>query len=266
MPFANINNFSLYYEIHGDNYPLLMIQGLGANILWWGEGLIKEISRYFKVIVFDNRGTGRSEVPDRDFSLDELAGDAARLLEELEIQRAHILGISMGGMIAQEFALHYPRMVDKLVLCATNCGGLESVPPSQEIANMLTRPRAGRAVEEIINDMIELLFSDDFAQKNRPYINMIINNVIKMPVHPEIYKRQLKAIAMFNACGRLAEISKPTLIMHGEKDVLIPPRNGKILAVKIPGARLKLFDNSAHALFSQEPASVVKALIEFLCG
>src|SRR5271157_829186 len=101
MPLLKINNYNIYYEIRGDNYPLLMIQGLGANILWWGEGLLKELSKYFKVIVFDNRGTGRSEAPDRDFSLTELAGDAARLLETLYIRRAHILGISMGGMIAQ---------------------------------------------------------------------------------------------------------------------------------------------------------------------
>ncbi len=264
MPLLKINNYNIYYEVHGDNYPLLMIQGLGANLLWWGEGLIKEISRHFKVIVFDNRGTGRSEAPDGDFSLEDLAGDAARLLEALEITRAHILGISMGGMIAQEFALHYADKVEKLVLCASHCGGPEVVSPSSQVLKILAEPREGRPVIDIINDSIPILFSEDFVRRNRPYIDMIIKNIIEMPVPSDIFERQLKAILLFNACGRLAGISMPTLIMHGQKDVLVPPRNGEILAAKIAGARLKLFENSAHALFSQEPALVVGELLRFL--
>jgi len=264
MPYANINKSSLYYEIHGDGFPLILIQGLGANIYWWGEGLINEISKFFKVIVFDNRGTGRGEAIDRDFTINDLAGDLAGLMDELDIQRAHVLGISMGGMIAQAFVLKYPERVDKLVLCSTNCGGSEAVHCVPEIMKILTRPRKGRSEEDIVQDLIPVIFSEDFVRKNPQLIHLIVKIFSKYPVPENIFKRQLNAIKGFNSCGMLKNISSATLILHGEKDILIPPQNGKILADKIPGARLKLFANSAHALFSQEPASVIATLIEFL--
>lgn len=264
MPFAKMSHFKIYYESHGTKDPLIMIMGLGGNSCWWGDKLIGEISKFSQAIIFDNRGTGRSEDPDEEFTVKTLADDVSGLMDALNIPKANILGISLGGMIAQEFVLHYPQKVGKLILCSTNCGVVKSVPPSPEVISVLIKPREGRPEEDIIKDSIPFLFSDDFVQKNPESVADMIRNVLRYPTSPKAFQRQLNALMTFDSYERLSGISNPTLVMHGKKDILVPPQNGEIIAGRIPHARLVLFDDSAHALFSQETAPVVNALADFL--
>jgi len=264
MPNVNIDGFELYYEIHGEGVPLTMIMGLGANSEWWEEDLINRLKNHFKVILFDNRGTGRSEDPGEDFTLKMLADDVAKMLENLGINKTNLLGISMGGMIAQEIALNYPEKIMKLVLCSTYCGGSKSVQPSPEIVKILSKPREGRPIEEIIDEMVDLLYTSEFISNNPDKINEARKNMRKYPISNENYQRQGKAIFSHNTCRKLKNIEIPTLIMHGKKDRLLPPKNGEILHGFIPNSELAMFENTAHALFAQEPDRVIPKAIDFL--
>ncbi|MFW9950902.1 MAG: alpha/beta fold hydrolase [Candidatus Thorarchaeota archaeon] len=263
MPKVEINNFRLYYEIYGDGPPLLMILGIGANISWWGRYFINGLAKHFRVIVFDNRGTGQSEDPKKDYLIRTLADDAIDLLNHLKINKAYIFGHSMGGYIAQEVALNY-EMVNKLVLCSTSCGGDKSISASPEVLDILGKPRKGRDPEEVAKENLEIFYSSEFLEKYPKLIDMAIQNMIETPLDPDSYFRQIKAIGLFNTCNMLKNLKVPTLIIHGMKDVLVPPENANILADLISNSQVNIFSRSAHAPFVEEPDLVLKAINEFL--
>jgi len=137
MPKVKVNDIQIYYEVHGAGFPLVMIMGVGGNINWWDPRLVEGLSKKFKVVIFDNRGTGHTDTSDREYTIKLFANDTAGLMDALGISRFHVFGISMGGMIAQELVLNYPGKVEKLVLCSTNCGGANSVQPSAEVIGPL---------------------------------------------------------------------------------------------------------------------------------
>jgi len=264
LPKVKVGDISIYYEIHGDGFPLVMIMGLSANIDWWDPRLIQETSKKYKTVIFDNRGAGRTDKPKVVYTIQMFAHDTAGLMDALKIKRAHILGISMGGMIAQELALNYPQKVEKLVLCSTNCGTTKSVQPSPQVLALLMRPREGLTDEEIVNNTIPVLFTEDFVKSNADYMKEVTQRLLKAPIPADAYQRQIGAIMKFDTYQRLPKIKTPTLVMHGKKDILSPSENAKMIADRIPGAKLALFDNTGHALFSQEPEKVNKTLLDFL--
>jgi len=263
MPKLEIKNFKLNYEIYGDGPPLLMILGIEANISWWGKYFINGLAKHFKVIVFDNRGTGKSEDLQQDYFISTLADDAIGLLNALNIDNIHIFGHSMGGYIAQELALNYNR-VNKIVLCSTSCGGDKSVLASPEVLDILAKPRKGRNPEEIAKENLKIFYSIEFMEKYPQLINLAIQNMIEAPMDPESYFRQTKAIELFDTCNRLKNLKIPTLILHGMKDVLVPPQNAYLLAELLSNSRVKIFSKSAHAPFVEEPDLVLKAIFQFL--
>ena len=263
MPKIRINTFNLFYEIYGDGPPLLMILGLGANISWWGKYFLNGLAKHFKVIVFDNRGTGQSEDPKLDYFIRTLADDAIGLLDTLNIDKASIFGHSMGGGIAQELALNYTR-VNKLVLCSASCGGNKSILASPEVLDIVAKPRKGRDLEEVAKENLKIFYSIEFMEEHPKLINFAIKNMVKAPLDPNSYFRQTKAIELFNTSNRLKDLKIPTLILHGMKDVLVPPQNANILAELIPNSQVKIFSQSAHAPFVEEPDLVLNAIIEFL--
>ena len=124
---VKVNDINMYYEIHGEGFPLVMIQGIGQSSLMWPPIFLDEVSKSFKIIIFDNRGAGRTDKPDIEYSIKMFADDTIGLMDALNIERAHVLGYSMGGIIAQELVLNYPKRVEKLVLCSTDCGGNKAV-------------------------------------------------------------------------------------------------------------------------------------------
>ncbi|MFX0116761.1 MAG: alpha/beta fold hydrolase [Candidatus Hodarchaeota archaeon] len=258
------NNLNMYYEIHGKGFPLVMIMGLSANVYWWDPPFLEELARHFQVLIFDNRGVGRSDDPQVDFSIKTMAEDLAALMDAIDIRRSHILGISMGGMIAQEFVLNWPERVEKLVLCATNCGGAEQKLASDDALQTLMSFAQREHDQELVKEALPLLLSDDFITENPKWIEERTADILKIPTTPSSYGRQLGAIMNFYTFERLESITSPTLVLHGKKDILVPPENAEILAAKIPGAKLALFENSAHLIFSQETQMVTNAIIEFL--
>jgi pimeloyl-ACP methyl ester carboxylesterase len=129
MPKVKVNDVQIYYELHGDGFPLVMINGLGGHVYTWNPDHIRELLKRFKLVLFDNRGAGRTDLSDKEYSIKLFADDTAGLMNVLGIPRAHVFGISMGGMIAQELVINYPKKVEKLVLCSTSCGGAKAVQP-----------------------------------------------------------------------------------------------------------------------------------------
>jgi pimeloyl-ACP methyl ester carboxylesterase len=253
----------MYYEAKGEGFPLVMIMGLGANLDWWEPHMIQEHSKNFRTIVFDNRGAGRTEVSNKDYTIRLLADDTAGLMDALGISKAHVLGISMGGMIAQELALGYPEKVEKLVLCSTNCGGERTIQPSEETVNMLMRGGTAPSAEERAKLTLSLCLTHEFMEKNPSYVESMTQRVLKTPISPEAFIRQARAVMSFGTFDRLPGIKAPTLVLHGKRDVLIPPENGSILAKAIPNARLVLLESSAHAL-AEDTEQVTDAVTDFL--
>jgi len=263
MPKAKVNDIQIDYEVHGEGFPLIMIMGLSGNIDWWDPRMILELSKNFKLVMFDNRGAGRTDISDKRYTIKLFADDTVGLMDALGIFRAHVFGISMGGMIAQELALNYPEKVEKLVLCSTNCGGTKSVLASQKVLRMLMANRNTVSPEEIVRMTIPLLFTEDFIKKNPDLVEIAIQQILKAPISNKAFMRQLHAIMEFGACNRLPQIRAPTLILHGKRDILVPPENGSILAEAIPNAKLVYFENSAHGLI-EETEKVIRVLLNFL--
>lgn len=263
MPKVRVNDIQMFYEVHGEGFPLIMIMGLTGNTSWWDPRWIQTLSEKFKIIAFDNRGAGRTDISDREYSIKLFADDTAGLMDALGVPRADVLGISMGGMIAQEFVLNYPEKVKKVVLCSTHCGGAKSVQASEEVLGTLTADRGGVSAEEVARMTIPLFFTEDFL-KNTPGVEeLVIEQISKNPISNEAFMRQMSAIMQFDTYDRLSQIKTPALILHGKQDILIPPENGSILGKAIPGARLVSFENSAHGLL-EETEEVLGTILEFL--
>ena len=263
MPKVKVNDIQIYYEVHGEGFPLIMIAGLGANVDWWDPRWIQAFSEAFKTVAFDNRGAGRTDISDKEYSIRLFADDTAGLMDALGISRAHALGISMGGMIAEELVLNYAEKVEKLVLCSTSCGGAKSVPLSLEVLGTLTTDRSALSPEEIARMMIPLLVTEDFIKNNPELAELAIQQMITAPISNEAYMRQLNATIGFDTYDRLSEIKAPTLILQGRGDILIPPENASILDKAIPNAKLVYFENSAHGLL-EETETVLRTVLEFL--
>ena len=263
MPKVKVNTMNIYYEIYGTGPPLLMILGLGANITWWGKYFLKGLANYFNVIVLDNRGTGQSSNPESQYTVRTLADDAYGLLKALNIENIFVFGHSMGGGIAQELIIQYSGM-SKLILCNSSCGGSKSILASPEVLEIVDKARSGRAPIEIAKESLKIFYSPEFIENHPKLIDYAVQNMAKSQMQPINYEWQRSAIKSFKTCDRLKNIKIPTLIMHGAKDALVPPQNAKILAELIPNAHVKMFAESAHAPYVEEPDVVINAIVEFL--
>jgi pimeloyl-ACP methyl ester carboxylesterase len=263
LPKTKVNDINIYYEIHGEGFPLVMIMGLTGTANFWSPFLIEGLSKHFKLLIFDNRGAGRTDKPDIDYTIKMMADDTAGLMEALNIERANILGLSMGGMIAQELVLNYPNKVEKLILCGTHCGGYRSVFPPVETTDFLAG-KLTKTHEEWIEKEMPFLYPEEFIKNNSEFIEERKKGYLKTPLPDNSRERSILAVGRFNAGRRLKKITKSTLVLHGKKDLLCPYQNAEILANNIPNAKLVLFDNIGHDLFSPEPEKVNKTIIDFL--
>ncbi len=264
MPQVQRDGYALYYETHGTGHPLLLIRGIGSNLENWYEQL-PVFSQKYQVIVFDNQGIGRSGDSGRPRSIADMAGDAAAVLEAAGAARAHAMGLSMGGMIAQELALGWPERVAGLVLTATHCGGAHKVLPTRETTEQFDKLVSGKTREEQLEGRKCLFAPQTLAQ--RPEVlerYALVAGAYEAPL--EVMARQWEAIKAFDAYDRLPGITAPTLSLGGEDDRLVPPANAEILASRIPDARLKLIPQAGHQLLIEQPELANAAVLEFLAG
>ncbi|NVM31204.1 MAG: alpha/beta hydrolase [Candidatus Helarchaeota archaeon] len=267
MPKVKVNDINMYYEIHGEGFPIVMIMGGGVPHDLWDEKLIEELSKRYKTILFDNRGIGQTDKPDIKYSIKMFADDTVGLMDALKINRAHVFGISMGGNIAQEIALNYPDRVAKLVLCASSAGFKFLSKLFLRIFGKIiffVLKRKMKTAESTYELFKPRLYTEEFIKENPDHIEELKPKLLKHTPSFEDYKRQYDAVFTIKQRDRLKNISTPTLILHGKKDAIASYKYGLELAELIPYSKLALFEKSSHSLFVEEPEKVIPILLEFL--
>lgn len=264
MPIAKIGDLSLYYEIIGQGQPLVMIRGVGSNVDHWYDQ-VPALSEKFQLLVFDNRGIARSSDPGGPFSIRDMAADTIALMEVVGIKNAHILGYSMGGMIAQEMALNHPQKVKRLILVATDCG---------ISLRIKARPEATKLFSEMIRlgtneaklAAARCLFAKQTFENNPEVIQRYAEVSLQFAASQKMLAKQWAAVTQHDACDRLQRISSPTLAITGSEDVLIPPQNATVLAEQIPAAQMISIDGGGHLFLIEKPRQFNAAVIGFLNG
>ncbi len=264
MPFQKINGIQLYYEQHGEGDPVLLIQGLGyPSGMWFLQ--IPYLSLYFRTIVFDNRGVGRSDKPDEEYSVGLMASDALELLHVLRIERAHVIGVSMGGYIAQEMALQQPGGVDRLVLLATTCGGPEYLELTKNLWNEAAAFK-DLPPDEMIRKGMALAAAPGFARKHPELIERGVQVRLENLQPLYAFNRQAAAAFHFNSKERAHVIPHPTLILAGSEDRVMPLQLTRVLAGLIPKSSLTVYPDTGHLLFLERAQEINQAILEFLKG
>jgi 3-oxoadipate enol-lactonase len=262
MPHTVAPGFRMYYELYGEGFPLLLINGLGSDHLEW-LFQIPAFLPHFQVVVFDNRGTGGSGVPPGPYTTAQMADDVATLLETLGIARSHLLGVSLGGMIAQEVALRHPDRVDGLVLGCTGPGGTLSIRPSPEAMAAFLGAGGGKPEAEI-RRMIPFLYTEAYVQERPAEIDDFLRRRLDHPTPPEGYAAQLAAAVSHDAAGRLERIRARTLVITGDADRLVHWENSRRIAERIPGARLVVLPGAPHRLFAENADAFNREVLGFL--
>jgi pimeloyl-ACP methyl ester carboxylesterase len=247
MPKMQTNGINTYYEIHGSGEPVILIGGLGADIFLWFRQ-VPELSKQFQVVAFDTRGAGESDKPEQPYTIRMFADDTAGLLNALKIEKASIVGTSLGGLIAQQFALAYPQMVTHLVLASTGFGGPHMVKPSlfDIIPAMFTMRRSGDPAKDIQRSF-ELFTSKAWCQLHPDLVKQYVDWRVAHPQPPEAYNRQKAAVNTFDGENLIAQIKSPVLIVHGGKDRVVPVKNAHLLKGKLHQAKLVIFPDAGHA-------------------
>lgn len=262
---ARIKGIDLYYEVHGDGPNLALIEGLGFSTWMWYRQ-VPAFSKHFRTLIYDNRGTGKSDKPPGPYHHTQNAADLAGLLDHLGWQRTHVLGISMGGFIAQEFALTYPERLDRLVLAVTAFGGPNMIPvPPDAVKALLPDPAA--SPEQRIRKGATLSYGNPkWPDLNRDEYERIIEWRLASLQPPEATWTQATAARDFNTEDRLHRITAPTLVITASEDRVVPPENGELLTARIPGARLDVIPGAGHHVFYEMADRFNEDVISFLLG
>jgi pimeloyl-ACP methyl ester carboxylesterase len=268
MPFVQSHGISIFYEIHGDHgSPLIMIHGYNSSTIDWYAPHIEQLSSKHRVILFDNRGVGQTDKPREAYSMEQFAADTVGVLDALEIDKAHVLGESMGGMIAQHVAVDFSDRVLGLVLGGTSGGGPgnpKMIAPSDEVMQILTRPSTGDVLEDH-RAFWPILFTPAYIETHRDLLETRLRAKLTYSNNPGyVLKAQMGAIGQHDTFDRLRHIACPTLVQTGLEDVVVPPENSRILADRIPGARLIEYPNAAHVYLDEVGSPAIDDILTFL--
>lgn len=250
--FARVNGVNIAYCLQGDGPPLVLVVGYRLSSAAWPAAFIDALARQFTVITLDNRGTGQSDKPVEGYDIANMARDVAGLLDELNIRRTHILGYSMGDAIAQEFARQFPDSVSSLVLCATMCGGPRAIYAPPSVVRVM-RELDGLKPDEIARQIWKVTYSPEYLEKHRDLAEDQMRREISAPTPLHAADLQFQAFAEFDCSKALPNIQAPTLVLTGEFDQLISPRNSKIIAGLIPGAKLIIIPGCGHGVMWEAP-------------
>lgn len=247
---------NVVWESRGEGAPVLLIQGLGYA-RWSWRPIVPALAERHRVIFFDNRGIGESDKPAGPYTAREMAGDALQVLDEAGVERAHVVGASLGGMIAQELAVAAPQRVDKLVLCCTH-PGVERGLPMPAVTVQLFREAPALAPEVALRRFVENALGTDAPQ---PLVEELVRLRTANPPDPAGWQAQAAAGATF--AGVDSTIEAETLIVTGTADNVVDARNADVLAERIPGARVEKLDGLGHLFFWEAPGRFVAILEEF---
>jgi 3-oxoadipate enol-lactonase len=266
MPKAMVNGINIYYEVHGQGEPLVLTMGsFGPHQGWYFQTRV--FKKHYKVIVFDNRGIGKTDKPLEPYSIATMAEDTIGLMDHLGIDRAHVLGMSLGGAVAQQIAINYPQRVDKLVLVCSSSGAEDESHVHPEMLDALGIKADSREVD---------LRSVDFRKVMRTIVSLSFNkSLYRMFILPlaglwfrrfnvEDFLEQLEAVIGYSALDRLHQIEAQTLIFTGAEDRIVNPHSSEVLASLIRNSRLVKVKGGSHAFFMEMPNRFNKEVLNFL--
>jgi 3-oxoadipate enol-lactonase len=268
MSMARVGDANIEYYREGSGPLLLLLSGFTAQASGWHNPFVQQLQRHFSTIRYSHRGTGTSDRLTGEIGLRDYADDAVGLLTALGVDKAHILGVSMGGMIAQELALNYPQRVIGLVLgCTTSAGGNSShqevARPAPEFLALLT-PKPELTREEQLRRSWPAVTTPEFLESHPEVLEERLRRSLINPTPVETAMRQMAAAQAFDAYDRLPDIKAPTLVIHGDRDVLVPVENAYVLKERIPGAKLCILPGAGHLFTFEFPDESAAAVIEFL--
>ena len=276
MGSTKIGDIEIFYQEEGAGEPLLLIMGLAADSAAW-MFQIPDFSKKYRTIAFDNRGVGRSSKPPGPYSIHQMADDAAGLLDALQIDRAHVVGVSMGGMIAQELVLRHPQRVRGLVLACTypepdadierqrdfslsQFGGSVSASGEMKIDLSALDPML------FFQHLLPTVFNQSFIENELPKLMQVFAGALQYGFSMEAILGQVAAVMSHRATERLGQIKSPTLVITGDADRLIPPANSDILARNIPGAKLVKVPGGSHGFNFETPDVFNREVLSFLAS
>ena len=268
MPKAKVNEVNIDYAVHGRGEPLVLIQGLGGPRSGW-IFQTRAFGKYYRVITFDNRGVGRSDKPSGSYTVRTMADDTIAVLDYLGVDKAHVLGISLGGMIAQEIAINYPERVRKLILA---CTAAETGATDESVIKAMGLGD-GSSEAEITDlrsaDMLKVMSAVISLSYNRKLFKVLLLPLAKIYLRfgeVKAISGQLEAAAAYSTLDRLQQIKAPTLVIVGTGDKLMPVHSSEVLANRIPDAELVRVEGGSHAFFMEMRGRFNKEVLNFLKG
>lgn len=258
MSFVENQGAKLYWDEQGRGEPVLLIMGLGYPSCLWHR-IRPLLSQHFRTIAFDNRGVGLSDVPPGPYLIATMASDAAAVLDAAGVSNAHVFGVSMGGMVAQEFTLQYPARTRSLILGCTSAGGPTAIRAERKVADVLMV--RGMTLEQAREAILPYIYDADTPREK---IEEDLSLRRRWLPTLEGYTAQLQGILAWEAYSRIAQITAPALVIHGKSDALVPPGNGELIAARIPGAKLVLLDHASHLFLTDQLQAANKEILQFL--
>lgn len=261
MPVAENDGVGIAYEVTGSEHDetVVFLNGLGYG-RWFWQWQRPAVEDGYRIIMPDNRGVGESDTPEGPYTIPEMASDIEAVLADADIESAHVLGVSMGGMIAQQYALDYDR-TESLILMATTCGGPDRTNASEEVMDRILNPPPELDQRENIRYKMKPAFTDEFWEREGETVEEIIDYRTAAPVPDEVRNWQAAGVASWGVCDELPQIAKPTLIMHGERDQVVPVENLDLLTDGLSHAEVARFDDGGSHLFMVERSQAVNEQI-----
>ncbi len=265
--FARNGPVRIAFEVRDDSAPreapwLVLLHGLGYGRRGWGP-VVHLVAEHFRVVLVDNRGIGDSDVPEGPYTAGDMASDVVAALDEARIDRAHLLATSLGGMIAQEVACRYPERVERLVLVASTPGGEAAYPIPERTLQLIADMRRLEP-RELLRRAVENACHDDTV-KNRPrLVEQIVDSRLEEAQDPDGWRAQAAAGVAYQVDDRLASIQAPTLVLHGDGDHVVDPRNADLLVAQIPSARRVHLPGTGHLAYWEDPDRFAREVIDFL--
>jgi pimeloyl-ACP methyl ester carboxylesterase len=279
MPYADNDGVSLYYEItdpdgnqeddadpedrEEDAETVVLVEGLGYGRWMWRWQRDRLADEGYRVVVWDNRGTGDSDEPEGPYTVAQMASDLEAVLDAADAERAHVVGASMGGMIAQRYALDYDR-AESLALLCTSPGGDDAVPTPEETQARMFGVPENADEREAIRYKMEPAMTDEFRKANDDLVSDIVDWRLDGDASDAGREAQAAGVAQFDASDRLDEIDVPVLVAHGTADRVLPVENANLLDEELPDARLAIFEGGPHLFFIEQAEDVNDRLVEFL--
>ena len=260
---VDVTGAQIYYESVGEGETVVLVPGFASG-MWSWRWQVGDLARHFAVITFDPRGFNQSPSTAAEaFTIEAIANDIAAILDAAECERAHIVGVSFGGFVAQEFALKYPDRVNRLVLASTSFGGVNHVSPSLKVLGAFSSTD-GLNSPERIRQHLTLSFSPDFVRSDPETVEKFCRLRDGEPVPEAVYSSQLRSAFGFDAESRLSQIAAETLVITGDADTIVPMQNSINLTATIPNARLAIIEGGSHMAFVERASEFNEIVWQFL--